>query len=118
MLELDLSRKKVDQFILREIDSIPHLEALLLLWNSKPKQWLLNEMVRELYLPIDRVTTILHDLENHGLIVAEYNRYFYNSGYRQDMLIDEVDKIYRQELIRISDLIHSKTSPAEEKFAS
>jgi hypothetical protein len=34
--------KEVDQFILVEIDSVPHLEALLLLWNSKPRKWSLE----------------------------------------------------------------------------
>ena len=32
--------EKVDQFILDEIDSVPHLEALLLLWRSAPQHLL------------------------------------------------------------------------------
>jgi hypothetical protein len=34
----ETTKKEVDQFILDEIDSVPHLEALLLLWNTRPKQ--------------------------------------------------------------------------------
>jgi hypothetical protein len=35
----DPEPKEVDRFILEEIDSVPHLEALLLLWRNNAKKW-------------------------------------------------------------------------------
>ena len=43
-------RKAVDQFIVNEIESVPHLEALLLLWNTRPRQWPMDEMAKALYV--------------------------------------------------------------------
>ncbi len=118
MLEFSSSRQKVDQLILEQIESIPHLEALLLLWNSRPKQWQKHEVAKELYIPIERAQAILQELEQHELIIAEHDQYSYNSGYDQSQLIAEVDRSYRQELIRISDLIHSKNLLTEQNLGA
>jgi DNA-binding IclR family transcriptional regulator len=110
-------RREVDQFILVEIDSVPHLEALLLLWNSRPKQWSLEEMAHALYVPADGAKGILQDLKQRGLIASESDRYFVDPASAQCSLLLEVDRAYRRELVRISRMIHSKASPAVREFA-
>ncbi len=64
------TRLQVDQFILDEIDSVPHLEALLLVWSRRPKRWSTEEMARELYVQPERAAKILQDLVNRSLISA------------------------------------------------
>ncbi|HEY6465675.1 MAG TPA: hypothetical protein VIY69_06775 [Candidatus Acidoferrales bacterium] len=112
-----MTRKQVDQFILAEIDSVPHLEALLLLWNSRPKQWSADEMSKALYLESDATQLILQDFQNRGFASSESNEFSYLSNPDRDRLIDSLDKIYRREIIRVSTMIHSKASPAVRAFA-
>lgn len=117
MTQEDLARKQVDQLILEEIDSVPHLEALLLLWNSRPKQWSADELSKALHLERDATQSILSDLQNRGFASSETNLFSYLSNSDRDRLIDSLDRIYRREVIRVSTMIHSKASPAVRAFA-
>ena len=109
--------KAVDQFILAEIDSVPHLEALLLLWNSRPRKWSLQEVAKALYLLPDETRYILDDLKQRGLLKTEAESYLYDEQYKREKLIEEVARTYRKELIRISRMIHSKASASVREFA-
>jgi predicted ArsR family transcriptional regulator len=116
------TRTRVDQFIGDEIDSVPHLEALLLVWNRRPKQWSAEEMARELYTQPERAAKILQDLVNRSLISASQetnpNSFFYESkSIERDDLLDALDRIYRAEVVRVSTMIHAKGSPAVRDFA-
>ena len=120
MPERDPDKEEVDRFILDEIDTVPHLEALLLLWNSRPKQWSVDEMGEALFLTSGAAKEILEDLVRHGLIAAVSGKadiYIYASLPEKDQLIAAVDTTYRKELIRISRLIHAKPSAAVRAFA-
>ena len=113
-------RQAVDQFILNEIDSVPHLEALLLLWNTRPKQWPVDEMAKALYVPSDLAQRILQELARRGLIAtqAEPERYSYvPQSDETEALMKSVDEIYRRELVRISRMIHGKAPSAVREFA-
>ncbi len=110
-------RRDIDEFILTEIDSVPHLEALLLLWNSRPRQWSLDEIAHALYIPPDGAKGILQDLKQRNLIASESDKYFADPAHAQRDLLAEVDRAYRRELVRISRMIHSKASPGVREFA-
>jgi hypothetical protein len=110
-------RAELDRFILTEIDSVPHLEALLLLWNSRPKQWGVDEIAGLLFIPADRTREILQDLQQRELVVMTFSGCFYNSSYSRGSLMEELDRTYRRELVRVSNMIHSKASPAVREFA-
>ena len=58
----------VYDFILENIDSVPHLEALILLWNSRPVWWTPEELASRLYLPPGDVTRLLRDLMRMQLV--------------------------------------------------
>lgn len=117
----DKPKSKVDQFIIEQIASVPHLEALLLLWNSRPREWSIDEMAKSLYVPADVADRILEDLAARSLIshAGAPNRLFaYHSlSPERDALLADVDVTYRRELVRISGLIHSKASVAVHDFA-
>jgi DNA-binding MarR family transcriptional regulator len=110
-------RAEVDKFILEQLDTVPHLEALLLLWNSRPKSWALAEIEKSLYVSTEAAQAILQDLKQRGLITEDSDRYSYNSNFMQSSLIAEVDKAYRRELLRISRMIHSKAPSSVREFA-
>jgi DNA-binding MarR family transcriptional regulator len=112
---------KVDQFIMDEIDSVPHLEALLLLWRSAPQHFSAAQIAEQLYITHGHGAAIAEDLHRRGLIAREHGS---AAGFCYDMhaeernrLMQAVDITYRRELIRISGIIHSKPSPGVRAFA-
>ena len=109
---------EIDQFILDEIETVPHLEALLLFWNQRPREWSPEDMSSALYLPADATRIILADLERRELIVltTERSSYVYRSSER-DRIIEGLDRTYRREVVRISNMIHSKPSASLRAFA-
>lgn len=112
--------KEVDQFILQEMDTVPHLEALLLLWNSRPKEWTVDEMARALYVAPGTAHSILQRLTRRGLLMSRENpeSYRYESASnKRDCLIEAVEATYRKDLIRISRMIHAAARPAIRDFA-
>jgi predicted transcriptional regulator len=106
------------EFILNEIDSVPHLEALLLLWNSRPNAWLAEDLGKRLYIDAKTAKALLQDLARRNLLAAAADEAFrYQAGSDRDTVIAFVDRIYRQQVVRISTLIHTKASSAVLDFA-
>ncbi|HEV2616219.1 MAG TPA: hypothetical protein VGU63_06365 [Candidatus Acidoferrales bacterium] len=121
MTEPEPIQKSVEQFILDEIDTVPHLEALLMLCNTAGREWTVDEMAKSLYISPDAAQRILQSLTQRRLIemisgTTERYRYRCQSE-EQDALLRAVDATYRRELVRVSTMIHSKASPAVREFA-
>jgi hypothetical protein len=111
----------VYQFIFDQIESVPHLEALLLLWNSRPQPWTVENIGRRLYVSEELVRTLFQDLERRSLIAfvpGPPPGYRYESSSpERDELIAAVDVTYRREVVRISTMIHAKPSSSVQEFA-
>lgn len=107
----------IERFILEQIDTVPHLESLLLLWRSRPKSWSVDDMAHALYLPSGPTREILQDLLRRGLIASASDTWHYQPGQSNDSLMEALDSAYRRELIRLSRLIHSKPSASIREFA-
>ena len=109
------------EFILQFIDSVPHLEALVLLWNSRPVGWTCEELASRLYIPPEKVNELLRDLVRLQFIAElptsprKYTYFAYSED--QNDMMRQVDAAYRRDLVRISTMIHSKASPAVREFA-
>jgi hypothetical protein len=103
---------EVDRFLLGYIESVPHLEALLLLVSAAPKPWTPEEVAGHLYLDPGVAHSILEDLARRNLIVRSRRDpmvYLYQSGDRQrDELMAVVNATYRAEMVRVATLIHTK----------
>ena len=110
---------RVDRFLIENIDTVPHLEALLFLWKHAPQAASPEEMAKYLYVTVAQAQAILEDLAQRGLLSRVSGPSFF---FRQDVearnhLLQAVEETYRRELIRISGLIHSKASPGLRAFA-
>jgi sugar-specific transcriptional regulator TrmB len=109
------------EFILEKIDSVPHLEALILLWNSRPVGWTAEELSSRLYVPPERASDVLRDLQRLEIaqeIPGPPQKYsYYPRSKEQDELMHQVDTAYRRDLVRISSMIHAKASSAIREFA-
>jgi len=109
----------VVQFILDEIESVPHLEALLLIRNSRPRKWNVQDLSKRLYISREGVRILLDDLIRRRLLLFDSagSAYYYAASDERDQLIGSVDEIYRRQVVRVSQLIHSKPSAAVRDFA-
>ncbi len=112
-------QQEIDRFILEAIDSVPHLEALLLVWGDRPRAWADEEIAKRLYLETAAASRILQDLARRGLIAAVPGRakeFRYEPGERDQLLL-AVEAAYRRDLVRISTMIHQKAPASVLEFA-
>ena len=111
----------VYEYILEKIESVPHLEAVILLWNSRPVGWSAEELASRLYVSSERTAQILQDLIRQQFVqqpAATPPRFSYlpRSEEQNDWMF-RVDTAYRREIVRISTMLHSKASPSVREFA-
>lgn len=109
------------RFIAEQIDTVPHLETLLLLWENPTKRWTAEEIAVRVYVPADRAREILQDLVRKRLAASESTSpptYAYDSGWDESgEQMARVAQTYRRQLVRVATFIHSKASPAVRDFA-
>lgn len=111
----------VYEYILEKIESVPHLEAVILLWNSRPVGWTAEELASRLYVPTERTSEIIQDLIRQQFVqqaAGSPPRFSYlpRSDEQNEWMI-RVDTAYRREIVRISTMLHSKASPSVREFA-
>ena len=114
------SRAEVDHFILESVDSVPHLEALLLLWQNRSEGWAVDDVAKRLWIERERTRSILLDLTQSQFLTTisgELDRFKYRSNPNNDSILRAVADVYRQDMIRISTMIHAKPSSAIRAFA-
>jgi len=114
------SRAEVDRFILTSIDSVPHLEALLLLWQNPSEPWTVDGVAKRLWIDREDARSILYDLTRNqflSVIVAELEQYTYRTDPGNDRILRGLAEIYRQDMVRISTMIHAKPSSSVRAFA-
>jgi hypothetical protein len=109
----------VDQFIIEQIDSVPHLEALLLIWTRRPQQWSVDQIACSLYIRRNVAEEILKDLSTRGLISTTGKDVYFCDPQNPELdeLLSLVATTYSRELIRVSTLIHSKAPASVREFA-
>ena len=121
MSDRRIEEEAVYRFIYDHIDTVPHLEALLQLWRSRPRRWAEEELAQRLFITTDVLTKIMQDLAGLDLVITgvEDGRpwYAYQSKVREcDDLMESVDATYSRELLRITAAIHAKASSGAREF--
>jgi len=111
----------VERFLLDSIDTVPHLEALLLLFQSPAIVWSDVELAARIYVNEKQASGILEDLARRSLIVrTEHSppKYQYVArSAEQSALLDRVARSYRTQLVQLTRLIHSNASGSVRDFA-
>lgn len=106
------------RFVLEQIDSVPHLEALLIFWTQAEQPFSVEQMAAELYLTPHVAASILQDLQRRRLIrIAAPGRYAYDGEWDRSDLMNRLAATYRTRLVRVATLIHSKSSQSVRDFA-
>jgi hypothetical protein len=95
-------------FIIRSIDSVGQLEALLLLRDNAEAAWDAAQIARRLYVKETEAAGILAHLSEQGFVTEQDGSYRYDRAGRQAELIDRLAENYARQLIPITNLIHTK----------
>lgn len=114
-LPLDINR-----FIATSIDSVPHLEAILLLRYDPSAEWTSRMMAERLFLADKRAEEILLDLAAAGFctITQEEPLTFRYSPISKKLrqMVDLLPAAYAQHMVEIHNLIHSKINKQAQQF--
>jgi hypothetical protein len=97
------------EFILRYIDSVAHLEALLLLRANPETAWDTSIIAQRLYTTEQQAAEVLTQLCEEGLLTHDSDRYRYGNQSAENLaMIDRLAALYAKQLIPITNLIHGK----------
>jgi hypothetical protein len=109
------------RFLVDRIDTVPHLEALLLLWEGSGRPWTEAEIATRVYVDAETSRSLLQDLVRQRLVAAEEGpptRYVYDPAWDETgELMPRLASTYARHLVRVAQLIHSKASPGVREFA-
>jgi DNA-binding MarR family transcriptional regulator len=112
---------EVEQFLLAAIDTVPHLEALLLIFQSPDKTWTVEDLAARIYVDNSQAAAVLDDLTRRKLIQRveqsppQYQ--FLAASPAQTELLHKVAQAYRTQLVQVARFIHSKPSASVRDFA-
>lgn len=107
------------RFLLTSIDSIPHLEALLLVRQHFDFEWDADLLAHSLYIQPKVAEELLTKLRDSGFLTILENttqiRYKYTYPSLQTrQTIEEISDYYSKNLILITNLIHNKSAKAQQ----
>jgi hypothetical protein len=96
-------------FILRHIDSIAQIEALLLLRRNPNEKWDAAKTAKRLYIGEQQAADTLARLCSEGLLNCRDGLYRYvTEPADQEHMIARLADVYARHLIPVTNLIHSK----------
>ena len=108
----------VREFILRHIDSIAHLEALLLLLQQPEIKWSAASVAEHLYIETDQAAEVLQHLCEAGLVDCNDAVYWFDAAPPGQLeMVRRLAELYSNHLIPVTNLVHAKPSGIR-KFAA
>ena len=120
MADLSQDDQKALQFISEKIDTVSHLETLLLLWKTRPGVWTAENVAGRIYVSPDAARRLLRELADNGTIAAApgmQDAYVCDPATGLSELIGHVDAFYKHNLVAVSRMIHAKPPAAVRQFA-
>jgi hypothetical protein len=109
----------IRQFILRSIDSIAQLEALLLLRANPWEKWDVRAVAKRLYIAEQEAAPLLANLcEQRLILLGESGEHVYQPASADlTQMVDRLAEIYTRQLVPVTNLIHSKPRTRIQEFA-
>lgn len=99
----------VQDFIIKNIDSVAYLEALLLLRADAAAAWAAPAVAARLYIAEAEAAAILSRLADVGFAVSDAGTYRYARDTPGDDMVRRLAEIYARNLIPVTNLIHSRS---------
>jgi hypothetical protein len=108
----------VRRLIVDLIDSIPELEAILLLRAHRDRAWTAEEAGARLYVSVTVAAHVLAVLAERGFVARAALGFRYAPATPElDQLVATLATVYAQNLIAVTHLIHSKPATSIRQFA-
>ena len=108
----------VRRFILTSIPSVPFLEAVLLLRANPGTEWDASQLARRLYVPDRTAAELAEQLRASGVAQpGETGAVRYAPPAELASLLDRLAEAYAADLVKITDLIHSRIDRRAQQFA-
>jgi hypothetical protein len=107
-------------FIAEKIDTVPQLEALLLMWGDPSRAWQCEELAARIYVRQEICSEILQTLQRRELIAGEGSppTYRYNPAWdAKGELMTQLAETYRRHLVQVATFIHSRGPSSVREFA-
>lgn len=104
----------VMHFLESRIDSVPHLESLLLFWQSQRASWGEADIAARVYVSVERARTIISDLSRYGFITAvegQPGRHVYDPAWDDSRMMERLAELYRKHVVLVASFIHEKVAP-------
>jgi hypothetical protein len=111
--------QEVIQFIVEHLHTVPHLEALLLIWQNSSTPWTSELLAARIYVTPNVGRNVLEDLKTLGVVQLRPDpAYYYDPAWdEQRQLLPRLAELYRRQLVQVTKLIHSKGSSSVREFA-
>ncbi|MCW7542106.1 hypothetical protein OOT46_30380 [Aquabacterium sp. A7-Y] len=114
----DLIPAPIRKFALDHVDSIAHMEALLILWRDPSAVWAVEQVAQRLYIPGGEAAGVLLRLEQLGLAQQHGGAYRYApASAAMAAHVDALAALYSTHLIPVTNLIHSRRDSRVQEFA-
>lgn len=108
----------VRKLIAERIDSIPELEAILLLRQHRGQSWSAEEAGQRLYLSSTVASHVLHLLTERGFLARSLQRYQYAPETPElEATVTLLAETYSKHLIAVTNIVHAKPSAGVRLFA-
>lgn len=111
----------VVRFIMLGVPSVPYLEAILLLRSAPDHPWDARQAAQRLYLAESTAQSLLDELSSKGVVASvDQEKRLYRYRPNSDELAQTINllaKVYAENLIEVTNLIHSKTNKKAQQFA-
>jgi hypothetical protein len=96
-------------FILRYVDSVAQLEALLLLHTDPSKGWTTDSLAGRLYITAEQAAPLLQRLKEDGFVESAGEEYRYEAGPAdRAAIVNRLAAFYASHIVTVTNLIHSK----------
>ena len=110
--------ESVNRLIADQIDSVPELEAVLLLREYRHREWTATEAGQRLYVSTAVASHILSTLAERGFFACGESRYRYAPATPElAVTIDQLADVYSRHLVEVTHMIHAKPSASVRQFA-
>lgn len=104
----ELMPEQVRDLVVKHIDSVAQLEALLFLYARSDEQWDVASVAKRLYAPLSDMAVALASLADDGFLIRDGEHYRYARPSHREAAVRALADAYARHLIPITNLIHSK----------
>ena len=107
-------------FLTHRIDSVPQLEALLMMSERANHAWTMDDVAARTYTSAATARSVIEALQRRGLVATDEpgHRFRFRPHDRADVdLVARVADFYRANLVIVTTLIHEKAPAPVQEFA-